>query len=78
MSSSSGGGVAGEAVLRCPNPDCGSTDLEYAEAEGSTVCTKCFGTWGASVGGWEPGAADRQKLGPSLERRMHQVLRYGT
>jgi hypothetical protein len=41
--SGAGGVGAAEAVLRCPNPDCGSTDLEYAEAEGSTVCTKCFG-----------------------------------
>jgi hypothetical protein len=30
-----------ETILRCPNPDCGSTDLEYSEPDGATICMSC-------------------------------------
>ena len=30
-----------EQVLRCPNPDCRGTDLEYSEPDGATICMAC-------------------------------------
>ncbi|EWM25303.1 transcription factor iiib 90 kda subunit [Nannochloropsis gaditana] len=30
-----------EQILRCPNPDCRGTDLEYSEPDGATICMAC-------------------------------------